>query len=210
MLDDLRIERYARHILLREVGGVGQEKILAAKVRIEGLDEAGCWAATYLALAGVGHLSLADPRPVPPGGLLPLLPALEEGARRDRAVAEAIPAFNPDTRVDAREDVGLGTMDGVCRIDLAGVGGGTFVLATTNGRALGGWIDGPICMTCIGGERVGAAAPADAALASLAGSVAASEILAAILGAGPRPRGLSALGLGESSPLPPCHHGNGA
>ncbi|HEY0840855.1 MAG TPA: ThiF family adenylyltransferase, partial [Vulgatibacter sp.] len=151
VLDDLRIERYARHILLREVGGVGQEKILAAGVRIDGLDEAGCWAATYLALAGVGRLSLADPRPVPSGGLLPLVAATEEGAPRDLAVAAALPAFNPDTLVETR--TGAAPKTGAsCRIRVEGAGTGDYVLASGAGGAFVGWIDGPVCEACLRGE----------------------------------------------------------
>lgn len=205
MLDDLRIERYARHILLREVGGVGQEKILSAQVRIDGLGEAGCWAATYLAMAGVGLLQLTDTRPVPAGGLLPLLPASAEGTRRDLAAAEAIPALNPDTRLEVPDEDAAKPTPGSIR--LAGPGGGTYVLAAEGARAVGGWVDdGQVCLDCIA-EAAPVEPDGGAAMAGLVGSIAASEILAAILSGEPRRRGLRSFLLGESAAMPPCRHG---
>jgi len=108
MLSDEQIERYARHILLREVGGVGQEKILAAAIRLRGLGPIGCWAASYLALAGVGRLALDDRRPIPAGGLLPLVPAGRAGQRRDLGLAEEIPGFNPDVEVSTVQPAAVG------------------------------------------------------------------------------------------------------
>jgi len=58
MLRDDQIHRYSRQLLLREVGGVGQARLLAARVRILGVGRAADEAATYLAAAGVGTLVL--------------------------------------------------------------------------------------------------------------------------------------------------------
>ena len=55
-LSDAQIERYARQIILPEVGGRGQQRLLASSVRISGLDPASRVAALYLAGAGVGSL----------------------------------------------------------------------------------------------------------------------------------------------------------
>src|SRR5712672_2351050 len=54
-------ERYARHLLLDELGGEGQERLLSSCVRIRGTGRAARWAARYLAASGVGTLVLEDP-----------------------------------------------------------------------------------------------------------------------------------------------------
>lgn len=59
-LSDSEIERYQRHILLREIGGAGQQKLKAARVAIIGMGGLGHPVAQYLAAAGVGTLGLVD------------------------------------------------------------------------------------------------------------------------------------------------------
>ena len=54
------IERYRRHLVLREVGGQGQQKIKAAKVLIVGAGGLGSPLIMYLAAAGVGRLGIVD------------------------------------------------------------------------------------------------------------------------------------------------------
>jgi adenylyltransferase/sulfurtransferase len=55
-----QIHRYARHILLQEVGGVGQEKLLNAKVLVVGAGGLGSPVILYLAAAGIGTIGVVD------------------------------------------------------------------------------------------------------------------------------------------------------
>lgn len=55
-----QIERYSRNILLREVGGKGQRRLLQSKVLVIGAGGLGAPAALYLAAAGVGTIGIAD------------------------------------------------------------------------------------------------------------------------------------------------------
>ena len=60
MLSSAEIERYARHIILREVGGPGQGKLKAARVLVVGAGGLGAPLIQYLAAAGVGEIAVAD------------------------------------------------------------------------------------------------------------------------------------------------------
>jgi molybdopterin-synthase adenylyltransferase len=57
---DEQLERYARHIVLKEIGGEGQRKLLEAEVAVVGVGGIGSPAIQYLAAAGVGRLRVID------------------------------------------------------------------------------------------------------------------------------------------------------
>ncbi|ACL16484.1 HesA/MoeB/ThiF family protein [Methanosphaerula palustris] len=59
-MKDEQIERYSRNIILKEVGGKGQERLLQSKVLIIGAGGLGSPAALYLAAAGVGTIGIVD------------------------------------------------------------------------------------------------------------------------------------------------------
>ncbi len=59
-LTEEQIERYSRHIILEQVGRVGQEKLLSSKVLIVGAGGLGSPAGLYLAAAGVGTIGIVD------------------------------------------------------------------------------------------------------------------------------------------------------
>jgi adenylyltransferase/sulfurtransferase len=93
-----QVRRYARHILLPEVGGKGQERLLAAVVRVEDAGGAGAAALVYLAAAGIGTLAIADGGAVAAGDAW-LYEAADRGRPRLEAARERIAALNPDVRV---------------------------------------------------------------------------------------------------------------
>jgi molybdopterin/thiamine biosynthesis adenylyltransferase len=59
-LSEEQIERYSRHIILEQVGGAGQEKLLSSKVLIVGAGGLGAPVGLYLAAAGVGTIGIVD------------------------------------------------------------------------------------------------------------------------------------------------------
>ena len=59
-LSDSQLDRYARHIVLRDIGGGGQAKLLGSHVLLIGAGGIGCPAIQYLAAAGVGTISVVD------------------------------------------------------------------------------------------------------------------------------------------------------
>lgn len=99
--DDDEIERYARHLVLREIGGPGQQKLKAARVLIVGAGGLGSPASLYLAAAGVGTLGLIDPDEVSLSNLQRqiLYPTLDIGRPKVDAAVEHLSALNPHVDV---------------------------------------------------------------------------------------------------------------
>lgn len=94
---DDEIERYARHLVLREVGGPGQQKLKAASVLIVGAGGLGAPAALYLAAAGVGTIILADHDEVDVSNLQrQVIYASDDlGRPKVEAAADRLHALNP-------------------------------------------------------------------------------------------------------------------
>lgn len=59
-LSDAQLDRYARHIVLKEIGGAGQQALLAAHIAVIGAGGIGAPSLLYLAAAGVGRIRLID------------------------------------------------------------------------------------------------------------------------------------------------------
>ncbi len=123
-MGDAQLMRYARHILLDELGIEGQERLLAARVLIVGAGGLGSPAAAYLAAAGVGHLVLADDDVVELSNLQRQI--LHTTARIGRPKAdsgrESLLAINPEihveTLVERLDDARLLELVGGCDLVL--------------------------------------------------------------------------------------------
>src|ERR1700690_834809 len=100
-LTDGQREGYSRHILLPEVGEVGQAKLLQSKVLLLGAGGLGSPAALYLAAAGVGTLGIVDADVVDASTLQRQIvhPPSRVGTAKVDSAAEAIAELNPDVRV---------------------------------------------------------------------------------------------------------------
>ncbi|OHB78813.1 MAG: adenylyltransferase [Planctomycetes bacterium RBG_16_55_9] len=100
-LTEQQIDRYSRHIILQQVGGLGQEKLLASRVLIVGAGGLGAPAAMYLAAAGVGTIGIVDADKVDLSNLQRQIIHHTDDVGTDKVVsAQAkIRAINPDTQV---------------------------------------------------------------------------------------------------------------
>jgi len=195
MLSEAQIERYGRQIILPEVGGRGQERLLAARVALAGAGAAAVAAATLLGRAGVGTLHVS-------------------------AGAGPLPELSPDCRSSAGDgaaaDVAVGLLELGAPDDAAPAHGASFGLEAARrpfvlgllaaDRLLVATLVGRPCMRCwgqalaadLGGER-GAEGAAHLAPARLAlGALAASEALRVLLSPPVLGR-LTTIGLGGSA-----------
>ena len=93
-----QIKRYARHIVLPEVGGTGQEKLLNAKVLVIGAGGLGAPLLMYLAAAGVGTLGVVDDDTVDLSNLQrQVIHATDRiGMPKVKSAGEAVTAINPN------------------------------------------------------------------------------------------------------------------
>ena len=102
-LESTEIERYARHIVLPEIGGAGQQKLKAARVLVIGAGGLGAPVLSYLAAAGVGCLGIVDDDRVSLSNLQRQVIHGSDavGELKTESAAKAIEKLNPHVSVEA-------------------------------------------------------------------------------------------------------------
>ncbi len=105
MFNERQLERYARHILLKEVGGAGQQKLLGSKVLVVGAGGLGSPLLLYLAAAGVGTLGVVDDDAVTLSNLQRQIAHSEAriGQPKTASAAETIARINPEIAVETHQ-----------------------------------------------------------------------------------------------------------
>jgi adenylyltransferase/sulfurtransferase len=104
-LTEPQIRRYARHIVLAEVGGVGQARLIAARVLVVGAGGLGAPLLQYLAAAGVGTLGVVDPDRVDLSNLQRQIihRTSDIGIPKVESARRALQEINPESRVVIHE-----------------------------------------------------------------------------------------------------------
>jgi adenylyltransferase/sulfurtransferase len=124
------IERYKRHLVLREVGGQGQQRIKAARVLVVGAGGLGSPALMYLAAAGIGTIGIIDDDRVSLDNLQRQIvhDTPRVGASKVESARQAIASLNPHVHVEAydqRIDAG-NALDIIARYDIVADGSDNF------------------------------------------------------------------------------------
>ena len=94
------IKRYARHLVLKEIGGPGQQALLAARVVIVGAGGLGGPVGLYLAAAGVGHITIIDDDVVDASNLQRQVQFVttDIGMEKAAVMADTLEDLNPDIK----------------------------------------------------------------------------------------------------------------
>ena len=130
MLSPEELERYARHIVLREVGGPGQAALKRARVLVVGAGGLGAPALLYLAAAGVGTLGVIDDDEVTLSNLQRQVihGTPEIGTAKVASAAATVHRLNPHVAVEAHATrlVAANALDLIGRYDLVADGSDNF------------------------------------------------------------------------------------
>jgi molybdopterin-synthase adenylyltransferase len=102
-----QVRRYSRHIILKEVGGIGQQKLLEAKVLLIGAGGLGSPCAYYLAAAGVGNIGIIDSDVVETSNLQRqiLHKTNDIGRLKVDSAKETMVSLNPDVTVNTYPEI---------------------------------------------------------------------------------------------------------
>jgi molybdopterin/thiamine biosynthesis adenylyltransferase len=102
-MNDEQLLRYARHLLLDEVGIEGQQRLLAAHALVVGAGGLGSPAALYLGTAGVGRITVVDHDSVDLGNLQRQIAHSQSriGQPKAESLRASVAAINPDVRLRA-------------------------------------------------------------------------------------------------------------
>ncbi len=105
-LTPYQVSRYSRHIIMPQVGSVGQRKLLDAKILMVGAGGLGSPISIYLTLAGVGTVGLVDFDDVDVTNLQRQILHFNDDIGRPKVVSavETLKAYNPDTVVKVHEE----------------------------------------------------------------------------------------------------------
>ena len=127
---DQQIRRYARHILLNEIGGAGQAKLLASRVLVVGAGGLGSPLLLYLAAAGVGTLGVIDDDVVDLTNLQRQIAHTTDriGMPKVESARAAVAAINPEVEVIAHQErlTAANALDLVSAYDIVADGSDNF------------------------------------------------------------------------------------
>ncbi|MFX1425351.1 MAG: ThiF family adenylyltransferase [Promethearchaeota archaeon] len=106
-LTENQIKRYSRQIVLKEIGGIGQEKLLNSKISLVGLGALGSPAAYYLTAAGIGYLKIIDYDSVESSNLHRQILHFSEDVKRKKtqSALEKLNSLNPDCNIEVVNEV---------------------------------------------------------------------------------------------------------